>query len=75
MHCSFWLEQALARTADDPNSLRGTLTSDVVIVGGGFVGMWTALMIKRQDPAATRSNSECGFSSSPRSCASTAAPQ
>ena len=50
MHRSFWLEQALAGTADDPNSLRGTVTSDVAIVGGGFVGLWTALMIKRRDP-------------------------
>ena len=48
MHRSFWLEQALAGTADDPNPLRGTVTSDVAIVGGGFVGLWTALMIKRR---------------------------
>lgn len=51
MHRSFWLEQALAGTADDPNPLRGAVTSDVAIVGGGFVGLWTALMIKRRDPA------------------------
>jgi glycine/D-amino acid oxidase-like deaminating enzyme len=51
MHRSFWLEQALAGTIDDPNPLHGALTSDVAIVGGGFVGLWTALMIKRRDPA------------------------
>jgi putative aminophosphonate oxidoreductase len=51
MHRSFWLEQALAGTADDLNPLRGAVISDVAIVGGGFVGLWTALMIKRQDPA------------------------
>lgn len=51
MHRSFWLEQALAGPADDLNPLRGTVTSDVAIVGGGFVGLWTALMIKRLDPA------------------------
>ncbi len=51
MHRSFWLEQALAGSADDLNPLRGTVTSDVAIVGGGFVGLWTALMIKRLDPA------------------------
>jgi glycine/D-amino acid oxidase-like deaminating enzyme len=50
MYRSFWLEQALAGTADDPNPLRGAVTSDVAIVGGGFVGLWTALMIKRLDP-------------------------
>jgi glycine/D-amino acid oxidase-like deaminating enzyme len=51
MHRSFWLEQALAGTADDPNPLRGAVTSDIAIVGGGFVGLWTALTIKRRDPA------------------------
>ena len=51
MHRSFWLEQALASTNDDPNPLRGDLTSDIAIVGGGFVGLWIALMIKRRTPA------------------------
>jgi glycine/D-amino acid oxidase-like deaminating enzyme len=51
MHRSFWLEQALAGGSDDLNLLRGAATSDVAIVGGGFVGLWTALMIKRLDPA------------------------
>ncbi len=51
MHRSFWLEQALASAADDPNPLRGVVSCDIAIVGGGFVGLWTALMIKRQDPA------------------------
>jgi putative aminophosphonate oxidoreductase len=50
MHRSFWLQQALADTADDPYPLRDAGTCDVAIVGGGFVGLWTALMIKRQDP-------------------------
>jgi hypothetical protein len=36
MHRSFWLEQALAGTADDLNLLRGAQTSDIAIVGGGF---------------------------------------
>jgi hypothetical protein len=35
MHRSFWLEQALARAVDDPNTLRGAVTGDVAIVGGG----------------------------------------
>jgi threonine dehydrogenase-like Zn-dependent dehydrogenase len=27
----------------------GAVTTNVAIVGGGFVGLWTALMIKRRD--------------------------
>jgi hypothetical protein len=52
MHRSFWLQQALAGTADDPDPLGGAVTCDVAILGGGFVGLWTALMIKWRDPAA-----------------------
>ena len=51
------LEQALAGTADDLNPLRGGVTSDVAIVGGGFVGLWTALMIKRLTPPWTSASS------------------
>ena len=51
MHRSFWLEQALAGEVDDSNALRGDVSCDIAIVGGGFVGLWTALMIKRLDPA------------------------
>ena len=39
MHRSFWLEQALASSADDPNPLRGAVPCDIAIVGGGFVGL------------------------------------
>lgn len=31
-------------------SLRGTLTADVAIVGGGFTGLWTALTLKERQP-------------------------
>lgn len=33
--------------------LRGSVVADVVIVGGGFVGLWTALTIKELRPACT----------------------
>lgn len=32
-------------------ALRGKVVADVVIVGGGFVGLWTALNIKESNPA------------------------
>ena len=48
---SWWLREALA---DDPGEpappLRGDLTADVVILGGGYTGMWTALHLKELDP-------------------------
>jgi hypothetical protein len=44
MHPSLWLGQALAGTADDPIRCSGAVTINVAIVGGGFVGLWTALM-------------------------------
>ncbi|KAA1394455.1 NAD(P)/FAD-dependent oxidoreductase [Aeromicrobium ginsengisoli] len=45
----FWLD-----TPDRPPArpaLDGDLTTDLAIVGGGFTGLWTALMAKERDPA------------------------
>jgi glycine/D-amino acid oxidase-like deaminating enzyme len=50
---SWWLEEALARPefADPPAPpLRGDTTADVVILGGGYTGMWTAWFLKRLEP-------------------------
>ncbi|MDP9119220.1 MAG: FAD-binding oxidoreductase, partial [Actinomycetota bacterium] len=48
---SWWLREALA---DDPGEpalpLRGDTTADVVILGGGYTGMWTALHLTELDP-------------------------
>jgi glycine/D-amino acid oxidase-like deaminating enzyme len=48
---SWWLEEALAA---DPGEaappLVGDATADVVIVGGGYAGMWTAYFLKERDP-------------------------
>lgn len=43
----FWLDDipALARPA-----LRGDRTADLVIVGGGYTGLWTAVLAKERDP-------------------------
>ncbi len=49
-HRSFWLQQ-IAGDASDAPPLRGASRADVVIVGGGYVGLWTAIRIKEQDPS------------------------
>lgn len=47
----FWLEQALQA---DPSAtcppLQGEVRTDVCIVGGGYTGLWTAIMLKQQNP-------------------------
>ena len=48
-HRSLWLHQALGGVSDEP-TLAGAARADVCIVGGGFVGLWTAHWLKRSDP-------------------------
>src|ERR1700736_2274046 len=57
-HRSYWLQQSLAggtgvdatRKIATP-SLSGDTRADVAIIGGGYVGLWTALRIKELNPA------------------------
>jgi len=49
-HRSLWLEQ-VAGDAPDAPPVTGDLRADVAIVGGGYVGLWTALRIKEVEPA------------------------
>ena len=45
----FWLDQP---GAPEPlPALAGHLTTDLAIVGGGFTGLWTALLAKERDPS------------------------
>lgn len=46
---SFWLREALGDASPEP-PLRGADRADVAIVGGGYVGLWTAIRIKEKDP-------------------------
>ena len=48
-HRSLWLEQAYTGSTDRP-ALEGSDRADVAIVGGGFVGLWTAILLKERDP-------------------------
>ena len=45
-HRSLWLEQALD-DGPDAAPLAESTTADVCIIGGGFVGLWTAWWIKQ----------------------------
>jgi glycine/D-amino acid oxidase-like deaminating enzyme len=44
----FWLDQAAAPAPLPP--LDGTETADLAVIGGGFSGLWTALLAKERDP-------------------------
>jgi glycine/D-amino acid oxidase-like deaminating enzyme len=51
---SWWLEEALAipEFAGEPAPpLRGEIEADVVILGGGYTGMWTAWFLKEREPS------------------------
>ncbi len=51
---SWWLEEALARPEfEGPPAppLQGDTTADVVILGGGYTGMWTAWFLREREPS------------------------
>jgi putative aminophosphonate oxidoreductase len=48
-HRSWWLREAL--TDRPARALEGSERADVAVIGGGFVGLWTALRLKELDPA------------------------
>ncbi len=66
----FWLEEALA--AEDQHvcpPLVGDVTADVCIVGGGYLGLWTAIELLEQAPDTSVVLIEaegCGFAASGR---------
>lgn len=48
-HGVFWLEDAPGTTY---GALTGSATADLAIVGGGYCGLWTAVLAKRRNPGA-----------------------
>ena len=48
-HIPFWLDDP-ARPAAEP-ALTRDIAADLLVVGAGFTGLWTALIAKQEDPA------------------------
>jgi len=46
----FWIDDLPAALRPDRPPLRGTVHTDLVIVGAGYTGLWTALLAKERDP-------------------------
>ncbi|RJG12309.1 FAD-dependent oxidoreductase [Pseudomonas cavernicola] len=47
----YWLDQALKHDTSEPcPTLQQDTRADVCIVGGGYTGLWTAIMLKEQNP-------------------------
>jgi len=48
---SWWLREALGAEKDgEPRPLRGDINADVVVIGGGFTGLWTAYHLTLAKP-------------------------
>ena len=62
-----WTTRAARRRA---GRSPGTATADLVVVGGGYTGLWTALLAKERDPGrrrgAARGAAPCGWAASGR---------
>lgn len=64
---SFWLDDKAAPEPTLP--LVGPTTADLVVVGGGYTGLWAALMAKSDDPSAdvvALESDRCGWAASGR---------
>lgn len=48
---SHWLHQALAEDREVAEPLEGETQAEVCVVGGGYMGLWTAILLKEAAPA------------------------
>lgn len=46
----FWIDDLPAGLRPDRPPLRGAISADLVIVGAGYTGLWTAVLAKLRDP-------------------------
>jgi hypothetical protein len=55
-----WLTRRRGRWLDQPDApeplpaLAGRVSADLAVVGGGFTGLWTALLARERDPSRRR---------------------
>ena len=49
MRRSFWLEH-IDNELTPNRSLTEDMDTDIAIIGGGYVGLWTALQIRKKSP-------------------------
>lgn len=50
MYRGFWYAQALDLDSDLAPALEETIQADVCIIGGGFLGLWSAIRLKQASP-------------------------
>src|SRR5262245_41811461 len=48
-HIPFWLDDS-ARPDPEPD-LAKNISTDLLVIGAGFAGLWTALLAKEEDPS------------------------
>ncbi|QCR38274.1 FAD-binding oxidoreductase [Nissabacter sp. SGAir0207] len=51
MYRGFWYAQALDLEGALAPTLQGTTSADVCIIGGGFLGLWSAIRLKKEQPS------------------------
>lgn len=69
MYYGFWYAEALDQESALAESLQGDTTADVCIIGGGFLGLWSAIRMKKANPSldiALIEKSRCGSGASGR---------
>src|SRR5687768_6484023 len=58
IHSPFWLDDP-ARPAPEP-ALTKDISTDLLVIGAGFTGLWTALLAKEENPSRDISILEAG---------------
>ncbi|WP_022889233.1 NAD(P)/FAD-dependent oxidoreductase [Agromyces italicus] len=51
-HSTFWIDDLPEALKPSRPKLGGTVVADLVVVGGGYTGLWTALLAKERNPDA-----------------------